>query len=65
LCELACARARSTTAFRGGHRKRVRGWIDSGGWIGRSKQKLIETARAGLPRELTDEERRRFHLAVK
>jgi hypothetical protein len=32
--------------------------------IGRSKQELIETAPAGLPRELTDEERRRFYLAV-
>jgi WD40 repeat protein len=33
-------------------------------WIGRSKQELIETARARLPRELTEEERRRFYLAV-
>ena len=31
--------------------------------VPRTKQELIETARARLPRELTDEERRRFHLA--
>jgi WD40 repeat protein len=33
-------------------------------WIGRSKQELIDTARARLPRELTDEERRRFYLTT-
>ena len=33
-------------------------------WIGRNKEELIETARARLPRELTDEERRRFYLAT-
>jgi hypothetical protein len=33
-------------------------------WLPRSKEELIETARARLPRELTEEERRRFHLAV-
>ena len=33
-------------------------------WIGRTKQELKETARARLPRQLTDDERRRFHLAV-
>jgi hypothetical protein len=33
-------------------------------WIGRSKQELIETARARLPRDLTDEERRRYHLTL-
>ena len=31
-------------------------------WVGRSRQELIETARARLPRELTAEERRRFYL---
>ncbi len=31
-------------------------------WIGRSKQELIETARARLPRELTEAEKRRFYL---
>ena len=29
-------------------------------WIGRSKQELVDTARAQLPRPLTEEERRRF-----
>jgi hypothetical protein len=33
-------------------------------WIGRTRQELIETARARLPRELTEEERRRFYLAA-
>jgi WD40 repeat protein len=33
-------------------------------WVPRTKQELIETARARLPRKLTAEERRRFHLAV-
>jgi hypothetical protein len=33
-------------------------------WIGRSKQELIDTARARLPRELTEDERRRFYLTV-
>jgi hypothetical protein len=33
-------------------------------WVPRTKQELIETARARLPCELTDEERRRFHVAV-
>jgi predicted NACHT family NTPase len=33
-------------------------------WIGRSEQELVETARARLPRELTDEERRRFDLTT-
>jgi hypothetical protein len=30
----------------------------------RSKERLIETAHAPLPRELSEEERRRFYLAV-
>lgn len=33
-------------------------------WIGRSKQELIETARARLPRELTEEEKRRVYLTT-
>ena len=33
-------------------------------WVLRSKQELIKTARAGLPRELTDQERQRFYLTV-
>jgi predicted nucleic acid-binding Zn ribbon protein len=33
-------------------------------WITRTKQELIETARARLPRELTEEERRRFYLTA-
>ncbi len=33
-------------------------------WIGRSKQELVDTARAQLPRPLTEEERRRFYLAA-
>jgi WD40 repeat protein len=33
-------------------------------WIGHTKQELIEIAGARLPRELTDDERRRFHLAT-
>ena len=31
-------------------------------WVPRSKQELIETARARLPRELSEAEKRRFHL---
>ncbi len=31
-------------------------------WPARSKQQLIETARARLPRELTEVERRHFHV---
>jgi hypothetical protein len=33
-------------------------------WISSSKQELIERVRARLPRELTDEGRRWFHLAA-
>jgi hypothetical protein len=33
-------------------------------WVARTKQELIETARATLPRQLTSEERRRFYLAT-
>ena len=33
-------------------------------WIPRTKQELIETARARLPRPLTEEERRRFYLPM-
>jgi WD40 repeat protein len=33
-------------------------------WIGRNKQELMKTARARLPRELSEEERRRFYLAI-
>jgi WD40 repeat protein len=33
-------------------------------WIGRTRQELIDTARARLPRELTEAERRRFHLTT-
>jgi WD40 repeat protein len=33
-------------------------------WIGRSKQELIQTARARLPRGLTEEEKRRFYLTT-
>ena len=33
-------------------------------WIGHSKEELIETARARLPRELTKEARRRFYLTT-
>jgi hypothetical protein len=32
--------------------------------IGRSKKDLVETARAWLPRELAEQERRRFHLSA-
>jgi hypothetical protein len=32
--------------------------------IGRSKEELIETARARLPRELTEAEKRRFYLTT-
>jgi WD40 repeat protein len=31
-------------------------------WIPESKEELIETARARLPRELTEQEKRRYHL---
>ncbi len=33
-------------------------------WVGRSKQELIETARARLPRELTEEEKRHFYVTT-
>ena len=33
-------------------------------WIGRGKQELIATARERLPRQLTEEERRRFYLTT-
>jgi WD40 repeat protein len=33
-------------------------------WIGRSKQELIEAARAKLPRDLTEDERRLYYLAA-
>ncbi|MEM7042840.1 MAG: hypothetical protein AAF543_08520, partial [Pseudomonadota bacterium] len=33
-------------------------------WVGSSKKELIERARERLPREMTDEEKRRFYIAV-